>query len=112
MTTPSTTSSLASLPRRNAYNNVPEKQPKKSEKKSSDGKEPRSARLALQNRRRNSDCLTRNVKLLSFADDEGAADEEEPIVFKKKAIVRPDCASPFAVLRASADISLGSNRQS
>ncbi|KII87131.1 hypothetical protein PLICRDRAFT_55168 [Plicaturopsis crispa FD-325 SS-3] len=33
----------------------------------------------------------KNVKLLSFGDDEGAAEEEsEPVVFKKKGIVRPD----------------------
>jgi peptidyl-prolyl cis-trans isomerase SDCCAG10 len=33
----------------------------------------------------------RNVKLLSFADDEDAAEEAEPVTFKKKGIVRPDC---------------------
>ncbi|KAF9219956.1 cyclophilin-like protein [Gyrodon lividus] len=33
----------------------------------------------------------KNVKLLSFGDDEGAgAEDEEPVVFKKKDIVRPD----------------------
>ncbi|KAF9244174.1 cyclophilin-like domain-containing protein [Melanogaster broomeanus] len=32
----------------------------------------------------------KNVKLLSFGDDEGAAEGGEPVVFKKKDIVRPD----------------------
>lgn len=30
------------------------------------------------------------MKLLSFGEDEGAA-EDEPVIFKKKPIVRPDC---------------------
>lgn len=34
--------------------------------------------------------LARNVKLLSFGADEGG-EEDEPVTFKKKAIVRPDC---------------------
>lgn len=33
----------------------------------------------------------RNVKLLSFGDDEEATDQAEPVNFKKKGIVRPDC---------------------
>jgi hypothetical protein len=34
----------------------------------------------------------RDVKLLSFAGEDGdRSDEEEPVVFKKKSIVRPDC---------------------
>ena len=33
----------------------------------------------------------RDVKLLSFGGEEEA--EEEPVVFKKKPIVRPDCES-------------------
>ncbi len=33
----------------------------------------------------------RDVKLLSFGADEGAEEEEEPVTFKKKPIVRPDC---------------------
>lgn len=31
------------------------------------------------------------MKLLSFGEDEGAGEDEEPVVFKKKGIVRPDC---------------------
>ena len=34
--------------------------------------------------------VTRDVKLLSFGADEGG-EEEEPVTFKKKPIVRPDC---------------------
>jgi len=34
----------------------------------------------------------RNVKLLSFGDDDGATEEAEPSTFKKRGIVRPDCA--------------------
>lgn len=34
----------------------------------------------------------RNVKLLSFGDDEGAeAEDGESVVLKKKDIARPDC---------------------
>jgi hypothetical protein len=33
----------------------------------------------------------RNVKLLSFGADEDAGEDDEPVVFKKKSIVRPDC---------------------
>ena len=33
----------------------------------------------------------RDVKLLSFAGEDGdRSDEEEPVIFKKKSIVRPD----------------------
>lgn len=31
------------------------------------------------------------MKLLSFGEDEGAGEDEEPVLFKKKGIVRPDC---------------------
>ena len=31
------------------------------------------------------------MKLLSFGEDEGAREDEEPVIFKKKGIVRPDC---------------------
>ena len=34
--------------------------------------------------------LSRDVKLLSFGADEGAEEEEEPVVFRKKPIARPD----------------------
>jgi hypothetical protein len=36
--------------------------------------------------------IFRDVKLLSFGADEGVAEDEEPVLFKKKAIFRPDCA--------------------
>lgn len=36
-----------------------------------------------------STVASRNVKLLSFGEDEGGEEEEEPVVFKK-AIFRPD----------------------
>ena len=35
-------------------------------------------------------CRYRNIKLLSFDDDEGATEEAEPVVFKKRSIVPPD----------------------
>ena len=39
-------------------------------------------------------ALSRDVKLLSFGADEGG-EEEEPVTFKKKPIVRPDCKSLY-----------------
>lgn len=39
--------------------------------------------------------VARDVKLLSFGADEAA--EEEPVVFKKKAIFRPDCMYALSI---------------
>lgn len=61
------------------------------ERRSSDGGVPRSTSIQT------CSCLiansewrlSRDVKLLSFGADEGG-EEEEPVTFKKKPIVRPD----------------------
>lgn len=41
--------------------------------------------------------LCRDVKLLSFGGDEGE-EEEQPVIFRKKPIVRPDCQLVFPKL--------------
>lgn len=77
------------------HNNVPAKLHNVNGKKQNDARELKSQNIAF---------LTtipthsprefgfRNVKLLSFGDDEGAEDEDgEAIVQKKKDIARPDC---------------------
>ncbi|KAH7922333.1 cyclophilin-like protein [Leucogyrophana mollusca] len=51
----------------------------------------------------------KNVKLLSFADDKGTAEENEPVIFKKKAIVRPDLMDDPQAL-ATPDILLPPSR--
>lgn len=54
--------------------------------------------------------LSRDVKLLSFGDDEEA--EEEIVTFKKKPIVRPDCESiPFLCVPYFIELIVCSNRQ-
>ena len=78
------------------HNNVQERKPNESEKKSSGRKVPRSKNFPffflhasfLPN---TFTFSKRNVKLLSFGADEDAGEDEETVVFEKKSIVRPDC---------------------
>ena len=96
-TTPSLTLSLESLRRRNAPSNELGSKLYGKEKKNNDEEVLRSMCV----HRMVTTQLTlpfRDVKLLSFGTDEGGADEE-PIVFKKKPIVRPDCV--FSMLSAT-----------
>jgi hypothetical protein len=80
--------------KRSVYNNAREKKHKKSVKKPSGAKALKSAFVNSYFRVHQKFNLLhrRNVKLLSFGDDEGATEETEPVTFKKKGIFRPDCA--------------------
>jgi len=90
--------------KRSVHNNAQGKKHKKNVKKLSGAKALKSVFISsyFTVHRELNLLYRRNVKLLSFGDDEGATEETEPVTFKKKGIFRPDCAcqpvSPFCLL--------------
>lgn len=86
-----------SRPQKSGSSNAQGKRLRESEKKRSGGKVPKSVFVYSPNLPTLTSEWRRNVKLLSFGDDEGAAEEAEPVTFKKKGIVRPDCTCVFII---------------
>ena len=76
---------------RNGPSNAPEKKTSVSERKPRGEREPKSQNLFMGVAYMIDWPTFRNVKLLSFGADEDATEQSEPVTFKKKAIVRPDC---------------------
>jgi hypothetical protein len=94
--------------KRNVHNNARGKKHKKSVKKLSGAKELKSVYLNTYFKVLQKLNLfhRRNVKLLSFGDDEGATEETEPVTFKKKGVFRPDCAYHLSLRLPSCSLTL------
>ena len=83
-----------SLQKKNGHNSERGKKHRKREKRPSCEKALRSMFCVFTSEWQKLDSISsrRNVKLLSFGDDDGIAEQAESFNFKKKGIVRPDCA--------------------
>jgi hypothetical protein len=89
--TRSTTSFHALLQRRNAFSSAPASKRKKNVRKLREGKVPRSEYPIDWRSKAHLTSAPRDTKLLSFSNEDGGEEEEEPTSFKKKPLVRPDC---------------------